>query len=421
LNTAIDLSFVAKYQYPTLVKEHFERILSHIDASKVESVILTGSTSRGELSYQMTRGALSLYSDYEFMIIAKKSVDKNDEVRLSKCFEGLECNLSNNHLFHIDFSYINTRQLRNIPFHLKHYETKENGITIYGRDLLHLMPNTTLKNLDFKDLNEILIWRLWAILLYLPNEFVRCGRVNSAKENMYKYVLCRNLLDLTTWILPLKGVLLPSFRQRHTYLKSNFSKLQDGQVINSKFLDLLNEGMIGKFELRFSRSLVDFYVTVIEYFMRAKQHLLDIYHITDDNNTANSFSLEKNSRNLFHDYHYKRKAYETLFFLKNYRDVGIRRGIRWILTGKYGLMLEFLCNIHLALVLQVSDNRRHGSAHLDAARCILQRLSVLNTLKIDSKEFSELLFILRRGFANFLMDYFRSLKMKKDYINSVIE
>ena len=421
MKSAADLSFVEKYKYPAQVREHFKEVLSNIDGSTVEAVILTGSASRGELSYQITDGGISLYSDYEFLVIAKGRVDGGDVERLAKAFEKLKGCFSNNPLFHIDFSYIDMRSLRTFPHHLKHYETKENGITIYGRDLLHLMPNTTLKNLDFKDLNEIMIWRLWAILLYLPNEFVRCGRVNSAKENMYKYVLCRNLLDLTTWILPLKGVLLPSFRQRHTYLKSNFSKLQDGQVINSKFLDLLNEGMIGKFELRFSRSLVDLYVTVIEYFMRAKQHLLDIYHITDDNNTANSFSLEKNSRNLFHDYHYKRKAYETLFFLRNYRDVGIRRGIRWILTGKYGLMLEFLCNIHLALVLQVSDNRRHGSAHLDAARCILQRLSVLNTLKIDSKEFSELLFILRRGFANFLMDYFRSLKMKKDYIDSVIE
>ena len=416
-----DLTFVEEFNYPALVKEHFEEILSHINDLKVESVILTGSTSRGELSYRATGERFIIYSDYEFLIVSKGKVDPADRDRLAKACQNLEENFSDSPLFHIDFSYIDRRSLRSSPHHLKHYETKENGITIYGRNLLHLMPNTTLKNLDFKDLNEILIWRLWAILLYLPNEFVRCGRVNSAKESMYKYILCRNLLDLTTWILPLKGVLLPSFRQRNTYLNSNFSELQDNQVISKRFLNLMNECMIGKFELKFSRSLVDLYKTAIEYFLRAKEYLLNVHYVSKDEGAGRRLAVETSSGKLFHDYHYRRKGYETLFFLKNFRDIGIKQGVRWVLTAKYGLMLEFLCNINMALVSSLSEDKEQKLCYLDRACSILKRLSAYNIFGAETKEFSESWLVLRRGFANFLMDDFRSLKMKKEYIDSVIE
>lgn len=415
-----DLTFVEKYNYPTQIREHFEEILSNIDESKIESVILTGSTSRGELSYHTTNERLVLYSDYEFLIISKGGIDALDVERLAKAYRKLEKRYSTNSLFHIDFSYIDMSQLRSLPPHLKHYETKENGITICGRDLLHLVPDITLKNLDFKDLNEILIWRLWAMLLYLPNEFVQYGSANGEEESMYKYVLYRNLLDLTTWILPLKGVLLPSFRERHAYLESDFSELQDNQVIDKRFLNLMNECMTGKFELKFSRSLVDLYAIAIEYFVRAKQHLLDMNHIVDYGNVGSSSTIEKNSGKFFHDYHYRRKGYETLFFLNNFRDMGIKRGIRWVLTGKYGLMLEFLCNIHLALASNLAGDKERGSRYLNGACSILQQLSVRSTFKVETKGFSELWLALRRGFAHFLTDYFRSLQVKNDYIDSTI-
>ena len=70
MKSAADLSFAEKYKYPAQVREHFKEVLSNIDGSTVEAVILTGSASRGELSYQITDGGISLYSDYEFLVIA---------------------------------------------------------------------------------------------------------------------------------------------------------------------------------------------------------------------------------------------------------------------------------------------------------------------------------------------------------------
>lgn len=419
MNTAIDLSFVARYQYPTLVKEHFERILSHIDASKVESVILTGSTSRGELSYQMTRGALSLYSDYEFMIIAKKSVDKNDEVRLSKCFEELERNLSNNYLFHIDFSYINTRQLRSLPFHLKHYETKKNGQTIYGRDLLHLVPDITLDNLDFKDLHEILIWRLWALLLYLPRQMANSQELSDSQAKSYQYILCRNMLDILTWVLPLKCVLLASFRQRADYLNANLTGLRDDILVDEEFTEFVNECMAGKFEMRFHRHLPRLYADVIRYFLKAKNYLISCKRYHSKESTNQDQFLRRHSSSIFHDYSYRTKGREIKFILKNFDSVEGKRVIPWILSSKYGLMLEFLYTMHLALVHHL-ENDSEALNYLSNGRHIMQELNIHKTFTHDSDGFGQSWLSLRKLFADFLIDYFYSVRVKRHYIYSVI-
>lgn len=414
MNNAINLSFVEKYQYPSLVKEHFEQILSHIDPSKVESVILTGSTSRGELSYQVTEDAISLYSDYEFMIIAKGSVEKKDEVRLSKCFEKLECDLSSNPLFHIDFSYITAKQLSNLPPHLKHYETKKNGQAIYGQDLLHLVPETNLANLDFKDLHEILIWRLWALLLYLPRQMVVGDSLSDSQAKSYQYILCRNMLDILTWILPLKRVLLASFRERHDYLNANLTKLSDDILIDKEFSEFINECMIGKFEMRFHRNLSKLYADVTRYFLKAKNYLIG------SKKGANQESfLKKHSSSFFHDSSYRTKGREVKLILKNIGCVEIMRVAPWVLSSKYGLMLEFLYTMHLALVSHL-ENDPEASNYLNKSLGIMRKLNIRKLFIHNPDEFCQSWLSLRKLFADFLIDYFYSIRVKRHYIDSLI-
>lgn len=259
------------------------------------------------------------------------------------------------------------------------------------------------------------------MLLYFPKEIALAGKNDTENQNVYKYVLCRNLLDLTTWILPLKNVLLHSFKERYAYLKGNFGELQDSEVIDNRFLKLMEECMIGKFEMEFKRSLLDIYADVTEYFLRAKKHLLNVHYMSTDDAATIRYAIETNSGKLFHDYQYKRKGFETLLFLKNHRDMGILRGVRWILRGKYGLMLEFLSQIHMAMASNLSNDKERASYCLDIASSILQKLSVRNAFKLENREFGKSWQTLRRGFANFLVEYFPTLGIKKDYINSVLD
>ena len=419
MNSAIDLSFVAKYQYPTRVKKHFEQILSHIDPSRVESVILTGSTSRGELSYQITEEGLSLYSDYEFMVIARTSVDPEDEIRLTRCFKDLEGNLSNNPLFHIDFSYINMERLKNLPFHLKHYETKKNGVAIYGRNLIHLIPSVNLGSLDFKDLHKILIWRLWALLLYLPRHMVGGRDMTDSQVKSYQYVLCRNMLDILTWILPLKGVLLPSFRQRADYLNAKLASLRDDILVNEEFAEFIKECMVGKFEIQFCGNVTGLYTKVISYFLKAREYLFNSKGFRSTIITDQTHISQKLWSSFFHDSSYRTKGREIKFILKNFSHVETMRVIPWIVRGKFSLMLEFLYMMHLAFVYHLKDSVEAFDC-LNNCRIILRKLNIRKTSSHDYDGFSPSWLLLRRLFADFMMDYFYALRAKRHYIYSVI-
>ena len=75
----------------------------------------------------------------------------------------------------------------------------------------------------------------------------------------------------------------------------------------------------------------------------------------------------------------------------------------------------------MALVSSLSEDKEQKLCYLDRAYSILQRLSASNIFKTETKEFSESWLALRRGFAHFLMDYFRSVQAKKAYIDSIIK
>ncbi len=414
----LDLSFIDVYGYPYQVKQHFEEILSCIDGTHVQSVLLTGSTSRGELSYVIKDSRLSVYGDYEFFVIARGAIDKVDRDRLAKAYAALERKFASSPLFHIDYTYIDKTRLRNLPLHLKHFETKRNGITIYGDDLKGLLPYVTIAGLDFKDLNEILIWRLWSMLLYLPQWLLEGRTATRDEELLYRYVVCRNFLDLATWILPRKGVLLASFRERADYLMAHFNEVQDNIVLDADFLDLLNQCMRGKLKLEFSLNARELYYTVVKYFLKARDHLM--LHAVDERTRADVYQSTKTASHLiFPDHNYRRKVYEIMFILRNARSLGFTGRIRWLFSGKYGLMLEFLCAIHQALLTRLYGIPE-ADFHLNRAAAALEQLSPWNNPEITDQDFSATWLSLRRGFAGFLKDYFRSIRMKSDYIDSVL-
>ncbi len=413
-----DLSFVDRYRYPPRIKDQFAEMLSLLDGARVKSVILTGSTSRGELSYSAENGGVTVFSDYELMIVAEGRVEAEDRERLRNDFRRLERKFSRTPLFHIDFSCVSVPALRNLPPHLKHYETAKNGLVIYGEDVKPLLPRITPANLDFRDLNEILIWRLWAILLYLPAAFADGGKLTPEEENAFRYVVCRNLLDLPTWLLPWKGVLLASFRERAAYLNAHFPELKDGLLVDEEFRDLMNECLAGKLELKFRRGAGELYAAAVSYFEKAKDRLLAWKGFGGRGGEGEI--LEKRSARLFPDGHYRRKGYETIYFLRHYREMGLGQGLRWIFTGKYGLMLDFLLSVHSALASRLAG-RGDEIKYLARAHSILRRLDLTRPPGEPNPEnFSRSWLALRRNFAVFLMGYFRSVGMKSEYLNSLL-
>lgn len=391
------------------VKEHLSRILSLIDQSKTESVILTGSTSRGELSYRPAGNRLSIYSDYEFLILARGKAEPADTRRLTEAIGSLEQEFSDNPLFHIDFSYLDRQRFLCLPFHLKHYEMRESGKTIWGRDWLPQGPAVTVSNLDTDDLHEILIWRLWQILLHFPSGIIRGESLSAEKDHLYSYVLCRNFLDLATWRLPLRGVLLCGFRNRHQYIHTHPALWQDDAFFDKAFLDLESECMTGKFNLQFSRSSNALYRAIFPFFIKARTVLMP-----DCPNSG-----YPHGRSVFQEGQLRQRARDMLYAYRHLHQTGLSRAAAWLFRKKYKRMLLFLETLGQAVFCRLEHQNLQAGLALERADAILKQLNPAWT-GCDSGEFAPSWQSLRKGLCVFMTGYFPSLAMKADSINAIV-
>ena len=174
------------------------------------SAILVGSASRGEMDLCERGGTLKVRSDLELYVACRSPR------RMKHDLAPLIRTLENEYVghwpeFHIDISWISLRRFCRLPHWLRHFELKANGVTLAGRDIRDLVPEVGLHNLDWRELNEVVLWRLLGLVARLPADWL-AGRAPSPPG--LEHAMARSLLDVTTWGLPGMGILLPTFRQR---------------------------------------------------------------------------------------------------------------------------------------------------------------------------------------------------------------
>ncbi len=173
----------------------------------VEAALLMGSCSRGEETYFVnTNGETELLSDYEILIIVSDNSDleKCDSKMQSLARELLK--QSSSPCFSLDWSYKTKAELKRLDNRFIFFETKEAANVIYGnRNILQSFPEITGDNLNYSELNTIIIHRLYHVL-----------RDFKLKDDKYrKYLIARNTLDIPSASLPLMGILVGSYTHRN--------------------------------------------------------------------------------------------------------------------------------------------------------------------------------------------------------------
>ena len=423
--TAFNIDFCDSFGYPDQVRGHFRKILGCINTEKVSSVILTGSTSRGELTYALRDGNLNIFSDYELLIISNGRVDKDDLARLLEEFKGLEEEFSNgNPLFHIDCTYVSQRKLANFGTNIRTWEIRSTGALLYGRDMREEAPRVSVDNLDFKDLNEVLIWRLWAMTLYFPKSLLTTGDVNTDQGELYKYVICRNILDLTTFLLPSCGSLLPTFKQRVEHVSQNYTSSKFNPFFDKDLPSFLNECLDGKLHLAFNKPVVELHSKAVRCFRQAGRYLLHNYGIPTDNDEAEFKELETYSYRLFNNHSLRRQIYEGMLMTHKLRCSDFSGSLRWFFAKKLGIILRFLYHMQIALVHYLDGEIEEANDSLNDGADVIQRFSLealdKNAIGNNGVSFPDRWLYLRRVFASLLVTYFRALKDKTAYLEKEI-
>jgi len=398
-----NLSFCDHYNYPREIKAQLAEIVDIFSSYRnIISVNLTGSTSRGELSYMFTDGRLNIFSDYEFLVITRHRFDKDTLINLKHKLRLLEKRFSSgNPLFHIDFCYTTINRISRFPKILRQYEFNRTAKAIYCDNLIPFFPEVNLKNMDFRNLNEIIFKRLWNILKFVPANLLN-GELTEREKTIFNYVLSRNALDISTIYLPYKGVLLPAYSERIHYINDHYQTLNAAGDFDKEFPDFLRSALEGKLSLNFNLQPHEMYRKTIGYFscliMMIQKHF--------SNSGCHQEKSGSNYEQLFNEWPVDRHELRTLITLL-YR-IAMTRGAghmsQWLFLKKKAVMTSLLFDIHLLLQLHINGSDQYDD-YLNSCRQKLYMLQVFNDRKSQDLVYPESWFRLKDNFSGFWSVY----------------
>ena len=199
------------------VDRYFARLASYNDAhcDGQLSVILLGSLSRGEGTWQPTANGDRLLSDIEYFTVYPDGfTGQGDftafaEDAAREVFVGQDSTL-----FHIDNTFVRRGALPLMERKLLTYDALRMGKTVVGEDCIPLLPAITVENINLCDIRDILTHRVFSVLYYgLPMK-------QAGDTEGYRYSLAKNSLDLMTVLLVSHGVLESGFGRRLELVKN---------------------------------------------------------------------------------------------------------------------------------------------------------------------------------------------------------
>lgn len=169
------------------------------------SIILLGSLSREEASWFNDNGCFCLLSDIEFFVVHPCSI-KNFEI-LEKTAKEAEREIfaTESKLFHIDYGYVSIDSMKNMERKLLIFDAIQMGKIVVGDNVLENFPKTTIDNINYEDIKDILIHRTFSALYY-GKDLKYTKRIEE-----YRYNIAKNTLDLMTVVLALNGILVSGF------------------------------------------------------------------------------------------------------------------------------------------------------------------------------------------------------------------
>lgn len=220
----------------------FVECCARIFGPHLHSVLLIGSGARGELSYRFgPQGELDMLSDVEFAVVTRRVWKRAEAERLKKAAKEIERRFGNRSpLFKIDFGVSYLRKFSLTPPTFWCFEVKRQGKVLHGKDPRDRLPDVTLANLDLGNLRELILVRLWNMLLWVNEPCLRAYG-SDYERFILKFCYTRNLLDVLSIYLPHVGVLEDGYAGRDDAL----ARVGEDEFLD-EHADLLNRAFLLK-------------------------------------------------------------------------------------------------------------------------------------------------------------------------------
>jgi hypothetical protein len=367
-------------QLAAVIREFVTTLCECLADQKV-GVLLVGSASRGELSWHDSDDKVELFSDVEFLV----GVEHRDRARHSDIdsrAKRIAQAADLGEFFHIDYTFIEWSQLPKLDTKFFVFESKECGIDLCRNELAPHLPATTPANLNYKELNEILVHRLCSIVHAIPQDFFSACVSADANQKL-ALNLAKNTLDITTWLHPYESsTLVAGFGNRlrtwqETQLKglkiSNFFVAEDIQYLQS-CLALRNAPSTPVESRQMLHKTLDMYSRAIRYC----KHMNGIAETTP----VSKFSA---SVKLFDEYRLRSRVAQSASILRHARQTGFLRLFTNLFGVRRGLAVQICMNL-ISAAVDAARDEVSASRFLDRARKHLGRVIVVPVS--DKYEFS---------------------------------
>ena len=409
--TGLDLGFVDEYNYPIKLKYIILQAIDILPKKGLISVIMGGSTGRGEFSSIKINNNPFFLSDIEMAAIYK-NMPSNGQIEISRLNHDQLSRQVSSPFFHIDCTYTNLKSLPNLPPLIKYYDLSNRGLTVFGDCYRHKIRNITVKSLNMSELNDVLFWRLWNLLLYAPSAMI-FGKNTLLDETIYSYVIARQCLDLTTWLLPYEGVLQSSFREKIAVLENNYKTMVARRYFGDKFLTFMKECLDAKMFLEFHSDMIYYLRNANSFFNKALNLLCN--HCLGEMKESNECSISS-LHTSFGDWRLRRKIKDIYQYIC-FRNVNMIP-IRWCFRTKIGAGLEFLISMNDAFLLLL-DNK-NADIELAKSRAHLRVIWPSGEGNLHAIHPSELWVEMRNEFARFMRFYFNFQHSRPDNIDQAL-
>lgn len=403
-----------RFGYPVQIGQALERTCAALMPLRPRAILLVGSAARGELTYrELPDGRLEMFSDLELFCLAEAS--PSAEAALHRETSRIERELFvPNGLFHIDCVV-----------------TPEIVIDAKGRGLLWFEGGRTCQVLYgpqepyFGDLhesllslplvNELLIIRLWWLLVHLPSWLLEHredgGPDDPAEREALAYTQIRNMLDVLSIWLPNEGIFACGYRERVDHL---------GRTGELRGREYMPPGILGDLEEATRRKLAcdldvdprEWYARVVGAYEGLTGFLLDVPRGAQPRELLAAVRDGWSGR-YAPPRSWRFRVYAAALTLRS----SLRRGAgpRWLLRrgAPDAAALEFLIAMHRAARAQLAGDLEPAGAHLAAAAAALWRfagISVKLEAAVDDARLARSWHDLRRRFVGPFTQRYRKVR-----------
>lgn len=402
-----------EFGYPGEVEEVLRRVLDALASARPAAVLLHGSTARGELTWwRDAAGRVRLASDVEMYAVGDVQAPANARARVNDALNALavEVNAGGPPLFHVDVGFTTHAKLRAHAHTFRCWDTRVAGRVLLGPDVRRELPALEPGDIDLKQLNEVPVHRLWEMAFRVPAGLVRGQPEDDAA---FAVVCARQALDLTTWLLPHAGVLIPTFARRNAAWRARFAELPVAAYFPPASADLLDECLETKLRFEPRRSGAVVHRDVLEAFRAGLRQVLGCGRAAGDDEIARA--ARAHGRRHWHVETPRRRAYEAYLLLRD--RPAAPRAMRWWRAHKRVEQVVFLLHLNAALAALLAGGDPEGPLGRaeEALARLWYRCSPRGGVPADRW------LTARRGYVDYLTGSSRWFGPRREYLYSVID